>query len=122
MSVNETIKEGLEGSAVGAVVGGILGGIAGGPLLGIALAAFFATGGGLVGFIGGGGQETRDMPPGVKPDGLSVDPGDGTFARLERRLRDPQVLTRGLVHLTPFSPTPAVMPPVQHQDPMARAS
>ena len=121
VSVNETLKEGIEGSAVGAVVGGILGGIAGGPLLGIALAAFFATGGGLVGFISGGGQETRERAESTKPDGLSTDPEDGTFTRLQRRLRDPQLAARGLVHVTQFSPLPAVVAPVP-QTPLARAS
>jgi hypothetical protein len=122
VSVNETIKEGIEGSAVGAVVGGILGGIAGGPLLGLALAAFFATGGGLVGFISGGGQETHGAAHSTSPDGLSVDPQDGTFARLQKRLRDPELAGRGLVHFTPFSPMPAAMPPAQHQPPLAHAS
>ncbi len=122
VSVNETLKEGLEGSAVGAVVGGILGGIAGGPVLGFALAAFFATGGGLVGFISGGGQETHAPAESTKPDGLSSEPGDGTFSQLERRLRDPELEPRGLVHVTRFSPQPGVMPPVQQQQPIARAS
>jgi hypothetical protein len=121
VSVSETVKEGLEGSAVGAVVGGILGGIAGGPVLGLALAAFFATGGGLVGFISGGGQETRAPAESTKPDGLSVEPGDGTFSQLQRRLQDPELAARGLVHVTRFSPSPAVMPAVQQQ-PIARAS
>ena len=122
VSVNETLKEGMEGSAVGAVVGGLLGGIVGGPLLGLALAAFFATGGGLVAFISGGGQETRERTESTEPDGLSVDHEDGTFARLQRCLRDPQLLIRGLVHVTQFSPMPAVLATAQPQEPLARAS
>ncbi|MEP7122502.1 MAG: hypothetical protein ABJE95_16390 [Byssovorax sp.] len=120
-SVNETLKEGIEGSAVGAVVGGILGGIAGGPLLGFALAAFFATGGGLVGFISGGGQATRERAESAKPDGLSVDPHDGTFARLEQRLRDPELASGGLVHVTQFSPLPPATPPPRRERPSAVA-
>jgi hypothetical protein len=120
VSVNETIKEGLEGSAVGAVVGGILGGIAGGPLLGFALAAFFATGGGLVGFISGGAQETRNPPPGERPDDLGAALPTSAFAQLARRLRDPAPATRGLVHVTSFSPVPAGVP-AKPQQPSAGA-
>lgn len=120
VSVNDTVKEGLEGSAVGAVVGGILGGLAGGPLLGFALAAFFATGGGLVGFISGGAQKTRTPAESTKPDGLSVTPEDDTFAQLQQRLVDPELATRGVVSLTKFSPLPAVTVP--SQQPIARAS
>jgi hypothetical protein len=120
VSVDDTVKEGLEGSAVGAVVGGILGGLAGGPLLGFALAAFFATGGGLVGFISGGAKETRAPAESTKPEGLSVTPEDDTFSQLQRRLLDPEPAAHGLVHVTRFSPLPAVTVPVQQ--PIARAS
>lgn len=122
VNVNETVKEGLSGSAVGAVVGGILGGIAGGPLLGLALAAFFATGGGLVGFIAGGGQETRSPPPGERPDDLGAAPATNAFAQLERRLRDPQLPARSLVHVTLFSPVPATGAPEAPPPSFARAS
>ncbi len=120
VSVDTTVKEGLEGSAVGAVVGGILGGLAGGPLLGFALAAFFATGGGLVGFISGGAQETHAPAASTKPDGLSVTPEDDTFSQLQRRLADPELAALGLVDVTRFSPLPAVKVP--EAPPIARAS
>jgi hypothetical protein len=104
VDVSETIKEGAEGSAIGAVVGGILGGLAGGPILGFALAAFFATGGGLIGFISGGGQQTDDAPEGAKPASLSAAPVRPAFQRLEEHLRDPALTTDGIVHTTRFSP------------------
>ena len=104
VDVSETVKEGAEGTAIGAVVGGILGGLAGGPLLGFALAAFFATGGGLIGFISGGGQQTGDTPEDAKPQHLATVPVYPAFQRLEERLRDPALATDGLVHTTRFSP------------------
>jgi len=104
VDVSETVKEGVEGSAIGAVVGGILGGIAGGPLLGLALAAFFGVGGGLAGFIAGGGQETHEEPKGANPDPLATRPGNDALTRLEERLRDPMLPMHGLVHTTRFSP------------------
>ncbi len=104
VDMKETIKEGAEGSAIGAVVGGILGGLAGGPILGFALAAFFATGGGLIGFISGGGQQTDDAPEGAKPAHLSARPVPPAFQRLEEHLRDPMLTTDGVVHTTRFSP------------------
>lgn len=107
VDVSETLKEGVEGSAIGAIVGGVLGGLAGGPLLGLALAAFFGTGGGLVGFIAGGAQETHASPPGAKPDNLGTEPENAAFSRLQARLGDPELPARGLVHVTRFSPQPA---------------
>ena len=122
VSMNETIKDTIEGSAVGAVVGGILGGIAGGPLLGLALAAFFATGGVFVGFIAGGGKETRLPPPGEKADDLGLEPATDDFLRLQTRLRNPELLSRGLVHVTPFSPMPATEAPPKPPRDLAHAS
>ena len=122
VSMNETVTDTLGGSAVGAVVGGILGGIAGGPLLGLALAAFFATGGVFVGFIAGGGKETHVPPPGEKDDDLGVEPATNHFLQLEMRLRNPELLTSGLVHVTPFSPTPATEAPPKPPHSLAHAS
>jgi hypothetical protein len=104
VDVNETVKEGVEGSAIGAVVGGILGGLAGGPVLGLALAAFFGVGGGLAGFISGGGQETHGAPEGAEPDTTTANRDNAAIARLEERLRDPMLTTDGLVHMTRFTP------------------
>ena len=121
VDVSETIKEGAGGSAIGAVVGGILGGLAGGPILGFALAAFFATGGGRIGFISGGGQQTDDAPEGAKPAHLSGAPVRPAFQRLEEHLRDPQMTTDGIVHTTRFSPM-ATNEPVVDPQPFAVAS
>jgi len=122
VDVSETIKEGAEGSAIGAVVGGILGGLAGGPILGFALAAFFATGGGLIGFISGGGQETGDAPEGAKPQHLAAVPVRPAFQRLEERLRDPMLSTDGIVHTTRFSPMATNEAVLEPQPVLARAS
>ena len=122
VDVSETIKEGAEGSAIGAVVGGILGGLAGGPLLGFALAAFFATGGGLIGFISGGGQQTGDTPEDAKPQHLATTPVYPAFQRLEERLRDPMLSTDGLVHTTRFSPMATNEAILEPQPVLARAS
>ncbi len=120
--VSETIKEGAEGSAIGAVVGGILGGLAGGPILGFALAAFFATGGGLIGFISGGGQETGDAPEDAKPQHLAAVAVRPAFQRLEERLRDPMLSTDGIVHTTRFSPMATNEAVLEPQPVPARAS
>lgn len=122
VDVSETIKEGAEGTAIGAVVGGILGGIAGGPILGFALAAFFAAGGGLIGFISGGGQETGDAPDGAKPKHLATVPVRPAFQRLEERLRDPMLSTDGLLHTTRFSPMATNEAILELQPVLARAS
>jgi hypothetical protein len=122
VDVSETIKEGAEGTAIGAVVGGILGGLAGGPILGFALAAFFATGGGLIGFISGGGQKTDTAPDGAKPEHLATVPVRPAFQRLEERLRDPMLATDGLVHTTRFSPMATNEAILEPQPVLARAS
>lgn len=120
--VDETVKEGIEGSAVGAAVGAIIGGLAGGPILGFALAAFFATGGGLVGFISGGGQETHDAPKGLITDPAKTEAGTA-LRRLEERLRDSSLATGGQVHVTQFSPTAAEAGTLTNQAPnVVRAS
>jgi hypothetical protein len=121
VDVNETIKEGAEGSAIGAVVGGILGGIAGGPLLGFALAAFFGVGGGLAGFIAGGGQETHAEPKGETPRPPPSTRGNAALARLEERLRDPMLTTDGLVHMIRFSPMTSAEAPSRAQSFAAHA-
>jgi hypothetical protein len=122
VDVKETVKETAEGSAIGAVVGGILGGLAGGPVMGLALAAFFGAGGGFLGFIAGGAQETRDEPSGMRPDNLGPEPESSAFLRLEERLRDPDLSVSGLVHLTRFSPMSASVAPLEQRPPIARAS
>ena len=122
VDVSETVTEGVEGSAIGAVVGGILGGLAGGPVLGLALAAFFGVGGGLAGFISGGGQETRAEPEGAVPDTTTANPDNGAISRLEERLRDPMLAMDGLVHTTRFSPMATNEAILEPQPALARAS
>lgn len=89
-------------------------------MLGLALAAFFGVGGGLAGFISGGGQETHVDPEGATPAPPAMKPSHGALARLEERLRDPRVTVDGLVSTTRFSPlesaegAPGQRPPAAH--------
>jgi hypothetical protein len=122
VDVHETLKETAQGTGAGAVVGGILGTLAGGPILGLALAAFFGVGGGFLGFIAGGAQETREEPSGMRPDNLGPEPQSSAFLRLEERLRDPELAAGGLVEITRFSPPSASVAPLDRQPPLARAS
>jgi hypothetical protein len=103
----EAAKEGLQGGAAGAVIGALAGLAIGGPIGALALAAFFAAGGGLAGVIAGASYETAVEAGEMKFDNVAPEQGDPRttpFRLLEERLRDPAVALSGVIHATRFTP------------------
>jgi len=106
-NATEAVKEGLQGGVAGAVIGAIAGMAIGGPIGAVALAGFFAAGGGLAGVISGATQETAVEAGEMKFDNVPAEQDDLSAAALrvlEERLRDPSVSASGLVHATRFVP------------------
>jgi hypothetical protein len=97
MNAAETLKEAAEGAAIGAGLGALVG-IALTPLTGLALAAFFAAGGALLGASAGASQDR----PAKEQDDLAPERHNPAFLALEQRLRDPRLETMGLVNTTAF--------------------
>jgi hypothetical protein len=113
MDAKMALKEGAQGTAIGAVFGALVGLATVTPIGVLAFAAFFATGGGLLGVISGA-SEGSPMKTGC--DDTDPEHHNPSLRALERELRNPALSTLGLVSTTRFSPpTAAPAAPVQHQ-------
>jgi hypothetical protein len=97
----------LAGTAVGAGLGALVA-FALPPLSVLALAAFFATGGALIGVAAGASRHVPDK----ETDELTSGAHNADFAALERVLRDPTIVTAGFVRITTF----------EHADPEDQAA
>jgi hypothetical protein len=112
-----TLKEGLEGTAIGAAFGALAGLATLTPIGVLALAAFFATGGGVLGVIAGA---SHDEPRKTARDDIGTEHHNPALRPLEERLRDPTRGIRGLVHTTRFSLPAPFAAPVEQQAPATR--
>jgi hypothetical protein len=112
MDAKTTLEEGAQGTAIGAAFGALVGLATFTPIGVLALAAFFATGGGLLGIISGASQDSP-MKTGRDDDG--PEHHNPSLRALERELRNPALSTLGFVNTTRFSPPAAPAAPGQHQ-------
>ncbi len=101
VNVKETLKEGVEGTAVGVALGAIVGLTVLAPAGVLALAVFFATGGAVLGAIAGASQGS----PKKEGDDIGPQHQNPALQALEQRLRQPGLGTMGRVHTARFSGT-----------------
>lgn len=110
-------KEGVEGGLIGAALGALAGLAVGGPIGAASLAVFFAAGGSLAGILSGASQDTAPEASEMHfahREAENDGPLGVALGRMEAWIRDPNMMTTGLVlsmRLTPMTTTEA--PPEQ---------